>query len=102
MKLAAAEQRNTAADSISTRRFSVLTLIGISFHKVRLKRNIANSVWHSSADGRSNLEWPAHFRDFRPQAYDHTTGSSPMTLSAGIHLGRYEIASKIGEGGVGE
>src|SRR5437899_2104039 len=27
---------------------------------------------------------------------------SPMTLSAGTHLGRYEIRSKIGEGGMGE
>src|SRR6266478_2971294 len=43
-----------------------------------------------------------YFRDFRPQAFDHTTGASPMTLSAGTHLGRYEIRSKLGEGGMGE
>src|SRR5437762_9058718 len=39
---------------------------------------------------------------FRPQLFDHTTGSSPMTLSAGTHLGRYEIRAQIGEGGMGE
>jgi len=32
----------------------------------------------------------------------NTTGASPMTLSAGTHLGRYEIRSKIDEGGMGE
>jgi serine/threonine-protein kinase len=25
-----------------------------------------------------------------------------MTLTSGVHLGRYEIRSKIGEGGMGE
>src|SRR5438034_274925 len=37
----------------------------------------------------------------RGYSITHAT-ALPMTLAAGTHLGRYEIRSKLGEGGMGE